>query len=177
MDYRFSLQSVVLPHVTRNVAQNTRPCSTFLGTSQYCVTWLLTLLTPCRCIFVLIPAAEHMHLTTLTHWTSLPLSHDLQTLPPTTTWQHATSHAPVECQIWITFLFPLQSPSCFPQPKSQCPLWSGESDSGNHSTVANHEWGHWNQPRTCWWVFRFVALSLMWSSVFSWMISLVPWIH
>ena len=131
MDYRFSLRSMVLPHVTRNVAQNTRPSSTFLGTSQYCATWFLPLLTPCRCIFVLIPTAEHIaadhH---RTHWTSLPLSHDLPT--------HATSHAPVECQISITFLFPLQSPSCFPQPWSQCPLWSGEDGSGNYSTVANH---------------------------------------
>ena len=107
-----------------------------------------------------IPAAEHMQLTTIGHIERLyPCHMTYRLFPPTTTWHHATSRAPVECQISITILFPLQSPSCFSQPWSQCPLWSGEDGSGNHSTVANHEWGHWNQPRTCWGVSGFVALS------------------
>ena len=41
-----------------------------LGKNKYRVTWLLLLLTPCRCIFTLeplIPAAEHMQLATTQH--------------------------------------------------------------------------------------------------------------
>ena len=95
-----------------------------------------------------------------TDWTSLPLSHDLPTRLPTTTWQHATSCAPVECQMSITFLIPLQPPSCFLQPWSQCLLWPREDGRWSDPILIDPEWGHWNQPRTCWWVSGLYSMVL-----------------
>ena len=141
---------MALPHVTRNSEHQTLFHFSEMVWERTNIVWHDSSLS--------YPMQMHFHVETFDtghhwmHWTSLPLSHDLPTRPPTTTWQHATSRAPVECQMSITFLIPFQPPSCFLQPWSQCLLWPREDGRWSDRTLIDPEWGHWNQPRTCWWV-------------------------
>ena len=173
---------MTLPHVTRTVDQNTRPSCTLGLLSGNGQIWS-DMIPPSP-----YPMQPHFHVGTFdtsswtyaachhwTDWTSLLLSHDLPTHRPTTTWQHATIRAPVECQMSITFLIPFQSLSCFPQPWSQCPLLSWEDSSGSDCPVVDPEWWHWNQPRTCWWVSGLRSMILNTKFRFQF-ISWVTWI-